>query len=77
MQKLPDRRNKQVFVPLKLHIPSVGEDAKLVKYITEMYRKNFGNKAPYQIGFDSVADSKKFTLTESGIVVITKNMVLS
>jgi glucose-1-phosphate adenylyltransferase len=30
----------------------------------------------YEIGFDLVADGKKFTVTESGIVVIGKNDIL-
>jgi glucose-1-phosphate adenylyltransferase len=31
----------------------------------------------YEIGFDLEGDKKKFTVTDSGIVVIAKNQVLS
>jgi hypothetical protein len=31
----------------------------------------------YEIGFDLEGDKKKFTVTESGIVVIAKNQVLT
>jgi glucose-1-phosphate adenylyltransferase len=31
----------------------------------------------YEIGFDLEGDKKKFTVTESGIVAISKNTVLS
>jgi len=39
--------------------------------------KNVNIPEGYEIGFDLEGDKKKFTITESGIVVIPKNMVLS
>jgi glucose-1-phosphate adenylyltransferase len=39
--------------------------------------KNVNVPEGYEIGFDLEGDKKKFTITESGIVVIPKNMVLN
>jgi glucose-1-phosphate adenylyltransferase len=38
--------------------------------------KNVNVPEGYEIGFDLEGDKKKFTVTESGIVVIPKNMIL-
>ena len=38
--------------------------------------KNVDIPEGYEIGFDLEGDKKKFTVTESGIVVVAKNQVL-
>jgi glucose-1-phosphate adenylyltransferase len=52
---------------------NIGRHARIRRAIID---KNVSVPEGYEIGFDSIADSKKFTLTESGIVVIPKNMTL-
>lgn len=51
----------------------VGRHARIRRAIID---KNVRVPEGYEIGFDLEGDRKKFTVTESGIVVIQKNMVL-
>ncbi len=51
----------------------VGRHARIRRAIID---KNIRVPEGYEIGFDLEGDRKKFTVTESGIVVIQKNMVL-
>jgi glucose-1-phosphate adenylyltransferase len=53
---------------------NIGRHARIRRAIID---KNVSVPEGYEIGFDSVEDGKKFRLTESGIVVIPKNMILS
>ncbi len=52
---------------------NIGRHARIRKAIID---KNVVIPEGYEIGFDLEADKKKFTVTESGIVVIPKNKVL-
>lgn len=52
----------------------IGRHAKIRRAIID---KNVTVPEGYEIGFDLVNDGKKFTVTESGIVVIKKNEVLA
>ena len=51
----------------------VGRHARIRRAIID---KNVVIPEGYEIGFDPETDKKKFTVTETGIVVIPKNMVL-
>ncbi|MGQ9644447.1 MAG: glucose-1-phosphate adenylyltransferase, partial [Ignavibacterium sp.] len=51
----------------------VGRHARIRRAIID---KNVVIPEGYEIGFDPETDKKKFTVTETGIVVISKNMVL-
>lgn len=53
---------------------TVGRHARIRRAIID---KNVHVPEGYEIGFDLEGDRKKFTVTDSGIVVINKNMVLS
>ena len=53
---------------------NIGRHARIRRAIID---KNVNVPEGYEIGFDSITDSKKFTLTESGIVVIPKNTILT
>jgi glucose-1-phosphate adenylyltransferase len=52
---------------------NIGRHAKIRKAIID---KNVTVPEGYEIGFDPAKDRKKFTITDSGIVVIAKNQVL-
>ena len=52
---------------------NIARHARIRKAIID---KNVNVPEGYEIGFDLEGDKKKFTVTESGIVVIPKNMVL-
>jgi len=52
---------------------SIGRHARIRRAIID---KNVTVPEAYEIGFDLEGDKKKFTVTESGIVVIAKNTVL-
>jgi len=52
---------------------NVGRHARIRRAIID---KNVEVPEGYEIGFDVEGDKKKFTVTESGIVVIAKNSVL-
>jgi len=52
---------------------NIGRHTKIRRAIID---KNVNVPEGYEIGFDLEGDKKKFTVTESGIVVIPKNMVL-
>ena len=52
---------------------NVGRHARIRRAIID---KNVVIPEGYEIGFDPVNDKKKFTVTESGIVVIEKNAIL-
>ena len=52
---------------------NVGRHARIRRAIID---KNVNIPEGYEIGFDLEGDKKKFTVTESGIVVIAKNQVL-
>ena len=51
----------------------VGRHARIRRAIID---KNVHIPEGYEIGYDKDADSRKFTVTDSGIVVIEKNAVL-
>ena len=51
----------------------VGRHARIRRVILD---KNVHIPEGYEIGYDRDADTRKFTVTESGIVVIEKNAVL-
>ena len=51
----------------------VGRHARIRRAIID---KNVKIPEGYEIGFDTEGDRKKFTVSETGIVVIPKNMVL-
>jgi glucose-1-phosphate adenylyltransferase len=51
----------------------VGRHARIRRAIID---KNVKIPEGYEIGFDPESDRKKFTVTDTGIVVISKNMVL-
>jgi glucose-1-phosphate adenylyltransferase len=53
---------------------NIGRHARIKKAIID---KNVNIPEGYEIGFNLEEDKKKFTVTESGIVVLPKNMVLS
>ena len=53
---------------------NIGRHAKIRRAIID---KNVIVPEGYEIGFDLVNDAKKFTVTESGIVVIKKNEILT
>jgi glucose-1-phosphate adenylyltransferase len=53
---------------------NIGRHARIRRTIID---KNVNVPEGYEIGFDLEGDKKKFTVTESGIVVIAKNQVLS
>jgi len=53
---------------------NVGRHARIRKAIID---KNVTIPEGYEIGFDPESDKKKFTVSESGIVVIEKNAILS
>jgi glucose-1-phosphate adenylyltransferase len=53
---------------------NIGRHARIRRAIID---KNVNVPEGYEIGFDLEGDKKKFTVTESGIVVIAKNQVLS
>ncbi|NWG28969.1 MAG: glucose-1-phosphate adenylyltransferase [Ignavibacteriaceae bacterium] len=53
---------------------NVGRHARIRRAIID---KNVNIPEGYEIGFDLEGDKKKFTVSESGIVVIAKNQVLS
>lgn len=53
---------------------NIGRHARIRRAIID---KNVIVPEGYEIGFDPEADKKKFTVTESGIVVIAKNQVLT
>ena len=53
---------------------NVGRHARIRRAIID---KNVVVPEGYEIGFDPESDRKKFTVTESGIVVIEKNATLS
>ena len=53
---------------------NIGRHARIRRAIID---KNVVVPEGYEIGFDLEGDKKKFTVTESGIVVIAKNQVLS
>ena len=44
--------------------------------VGDIIDKNVKIPEGYEIGFDTEGDRKKFTVSETGIVVIPKNMVL-
>jgi glucose-1-phosphate adenylyltransferase len=52
---------------------NVGRHARIRRAIID---KNVNVPEGYEIGFDLEGDKKKFTVTESGIVVIGKNEIL-
>lgn len=52
---------------------NIGRHARIRRAIID---KNVKIPEGYEIGFDPVEDKKKFSLTDTGIVVIPKNMVL-
>ena len=52
---------------------TIGRHARIRRAIID---KNVIIPEGYEIGFDLEGDKKKFTVTESGIVVIAKNTVL-
>ncbi len=52
---------------------NIGRHARIRRAIID---KNVNVPEGYEIGFDLEGDKKKFTVTESGIVVIAKNQVL-
>jgi glucose-1-phosphate adenylyltransferase len=52
----------------------IGRHARIRRAIID---KNVNVPEGYEIGFDLEGDKKKFTVTESGIVVIGKNEVLT
>ncbi len=52
---------------------NIGRHARIRRAIID---KNVIVPEGYEIGFDVESDKKKFTVTESGIVVIAKNQVL-
>jgi glucose-1-phosphate adenylyltransferase len=51
----------------------VGRHARIRRAIID---KNVKIPEGYEIGFDTEGDKKKFTVSDTGIVVIPKNMVL-
>jgi glucose-1-phosphate adenylyltransferase len=53
---------------------NIGRHARIRRAIID---KNVNVPERYEIGFDLEGDKKKFTVTESGIVVIAKNQVLT
>ncbi|MFO7447502.1 MAG: glucose-1-phosphate adenylyltransferase [Ignavibacteriaceae bacterium] len=53
---------------------NIGRHARVRRAIID---KNVNVPEGYEIGFDVESDKKKFTVTESGIVVIAKNQVLT
>ena len=53
---------------------NIGRHARIRRAIID---KNVSVPEGYEIGFDLEADKKKFTVTESGIVVIAKNQILT
>ena len=52
---------------------NIGRHVRIKKAIID---KNVVIPKGYEIGFDPERDKEKFTVTESGIVVIAKNTVL-
>ncbi|MDR3611320.1 MAG: glucose-1-phosphate adenylyltransferase [Ignavibacteriaceae bacterium] len=52
---------------------NIGRHARIRRAILD---KNVNVPEGYEIGFDLEGDKKKYTITESGIIVIPKNMVL-
>ena len=52
---------------------NIGRHARIRRAIID---KNVTIPEGYEIGFDPESDKKKFTVTESGIVVIGKNAIL-
>jgi glucose-1-phosphate adenylyltransferase len=52
---------------------NIGRHARIRRAIID---KNVTVPEGYEIGFDLEGDKKKFTVTESGIVVIGKNEIL-
>ena len=53
---------------------NIGRHARIRRAIID---KNVIVPEGYEIGFDLEGDKKKFTVTDSGIVVIGKNQVLA
>ena len=53
---------------------NIGRHARIRRAIID---KNVIVPEGYEIGFDPESDKKKFTVSESGIVVIEKNAILS
>jgi glucose-1-phosphate adenylyltransferase len=53
---------------------NIGRHARIRRAIID---KNVTVPEGYEIGFDLEGDKKKFTVTDSGIVVIGKNQVLT
>ncbi len=63
----------QIIDSIILNSCSIGRHAKIKNTIID---KNVSVPEGYEIGYDLEEDKKKFTVTESGIVVIAKNQVL-